>query len=329
MAKPITPDYESTQVFDPDSYRMTIGDHLEELRRRMILGLLGLGAAFVICLIFGERVVAAFCAPLVRVLLERDLSPQLYFTEVSDVFMVYIKISLISAAAISAPWLLYQIWLFVAAGLYPRERKYITRYLPLSIALLISGMLLVYFLVLPWTLQFLIDFGTGIKLPAMFGSAQVDVMPSDQNLFRIPLVKGDPITPQPGDVWFNTIEGRVKINLGDSIRTLMFSPENLIAPLPTLPSYIDMVVGMLLAFGLCFQLPLVVLAVVRLGIVEISALKKGRKYVYFAMAILAAVVTPGDVITATIALMVPLILLYELGIWLAQFGGDKSRLRGE
>ena len=71
--------------------------------------------------------------------------------------MVFIDISLISAAALASPWILYQLWQFVAAGLYPHERKYVTRYLPLSIALLISGMLFVYFLVLPWTLEFFID----------------------------------------------------------------------------------------------------------------------------------------------------------------------------
>ena len=75
---------------------------------------------------------------------------------------------------------------------------------------------------------------------------------------------------------------------------------------------------MLLTFGLSFQLPLVVLALVRIGIVDIDQLKAFRRYVYFAITILAAAITPGDVITATILLMIPLIFLYELGIWLAR-----------
>ena len=69
---------------------------------------------------------------------------------------------------------------------------------------------------------------------------------------------------------------------------------------------------------------LVVLALERIGIADVAALKAGRRYVYFVLVIIAAVITPGDVITATVALLVPLILLYELGIWLSQLGRKKD-----
>ncbi|HQY89818.1 MAG TPA: twin-arginine translocase subunit TatC, partial [Tepidisphaeraceae bacterium] len=71
-------------------------------------------------------------------------------------------------------------------------------------------------------------------------------------------------------------------------------------------------------FGVSFQLPLVILALARIGILDVTELKAMRKVVYFVLVIVAAVITPGDVFTATIALTVPLILLYELGIWLAR-----------
>jgi Sec-independent protein secretion pathway component TatC len=77
-------------------------------------------------------------------------------------------------------------------------------------------------------------------------------------------------------------------------------------------------VMMLLTFGLSFQLPLLVMALVRIGIVEIPALKRARKVVYFVLLIAASVITPGDAITATVALAIPLGLLYELGIFLAR-----------
>ena len=77
-----------------------------------------------------------------------------------------------------------------------------------------------------------------------------------------------------------------------------------------------MVVGLLLAFGISFQLPLVVMALVRVGILDIDFLKRMRRYVYFIMAVIAALIIP-DVVTGMVALMVPLILLYELGLWLA------------
>src|SRR5690606_38183875 len=104
------------------------------------------------------------------------------------------------------------------------------------------------------------------------------------------------------------------------VKVIPFGPEKLAAPMITLPNYINLVFGMLITFGLAFQLPLVVMAIVKLGIVEVQVLRDSRKYVYFIMAILAAVITPGDVMTVTVALMGPLILLYEFGLWLATFG---------
>src|SRR5262245_31203909 len=134
-----TIDYQSKRTqYDPDQYRMTIGEHLEELRFRLIRALLGLLVAFIGCLVFGKTVISVFCKPLISVLHEYEVNPQIYFTQVSDPFMVYIKISLISAAAIAAPWMIWQLWLFVAAGLYPHERKLVTKYVPLSITLLIA-----------------------------------------------------------------------------------------------------------------------------------------------------------------------------------------------
>src|SRR5688572_21060076 len=142
---------------DPELYRMSVGEHLEDLRRRMIRALLGLIIALVGCLYFGNTVVAYFCRPLLIELHNRNLPVWTVDHELGGTFMVFIQISLISAAAISAPWIVYQLWLFVAAGLYPQERKWVMRYAPLSIVLLVGGMLFVYFLVLPWTIQFFLD----------------------------------------------------------------------------------------------------------------------------------------------------------------------------
>jgi sec-independent protein translocase protein TatC len=122
---------------------MTIGEHLEELRKRFVTGLIGFGIAAVFCFIFGDRVLSYFCQPLVEALEENGVSPQLYVTAAGSGFGVFMQISLICAAAISGPWMIYQLWLFIAAGLYPHERKYITKYVPLSIGLLIGGMLFV------------------------------------------------------------------------------------------------------------------------------------------------------------------------------------------
>jgi sec-independent protein translocase protein TatC len=318
---------EGHNLFDPDSFRMSMGDHLEELRRRLIYGGIGLIVAVLGCLVFGERVMGFFIQPLIDQLQKYHLNTQLVIHELGDGFMVYMRISLICAAIISAPWMIYQIWQFVAAGLYPHERKYITRYIPLSIALLISSVVFVYYIILPWTIAFFLIFNNGVTLD--HHEQHVIAQHVSQVLPAAPILEGDPPKPLPGQFWFNKVEGRLKFYLGseegkDDVRVIQFGSSNLLTEQLSLPEYIDLVLMTLLTFGLCFQLPLVVLALERIGIVKVEALRRSRRYVYFGLAVLAATMTPGDVVTAMIALMAPLIVLFELGIFLAAWGGGKT-----
>lgn len=318
------PQKKSVWVENPEEYRMTLGEHLEELRWRLILALGGMAVVLVFCLIFGNTVTSYFCAPLYNTLKDADINPQLYYTSVGESFMVYIHISLICAGAIAAPWILYQLWLFVAAGLYPKERKTITRYLPLSIGLLVAGMLFVYFFVLPWTLQFFIQWGTSIPIPPQ----KTAIVAQDKTppLMTVPAIEGDPESPGNQTLWYNTLEKKLKYHINDKTNVIQFLPLSLVAPHITLQTYIDMVMMMLITFALAFQLPIVVMALIRIGIVQVPALKKARKMVYFVLMVLAACITPGDVITATVALMVPLILLYELGIFLGIRGQKRAEM---
>lgn len=310
--------------FDPDEYQMSIGDHLEELRRRILFGLAGILVLAVLCLVVGRSyLVPIFCRPLIMALQKYDISPQVYVDELADSFMVYIKVSMIVAAALASPWVVYQLWQFISAGLYPRERRYITKYIPLSITLLIVGMLFVYFLVLPWTLQFFIRFTADMPLPPLHYATST-LSPTTQPTFVQALI-GDPAHPQEYQTWFNGSEGRLKMFAGGQIRVIPFGPSQLLATHFTLPDYLDLVMQLLLVFGLAFQLPLVVLALARIGIVEISQLKSFRRYAYFALVVIAAAISPGDVVTATVALLIPLVFLYELGIWLAVMAENASR----
>src|SRR5205814_771302 len=134
---------------------MSVGDHLEELRHRLILGLGGFVVGAIICLALCKSVILPiFTRPLMQAQVRCGLNPQLYYTEPAQPFIVYMEVSMISGAVLASPWLLYQLWQFIAAGLYPKERKLVTKYLPLSITLLIAGELTLYFLVLPVTLEF-------------------------------------------------------------------------------------------------------------------------------------------------------------------------------
>jgi len=305
----------------PDDYRMSIGEHLEELRWRLILSLIGLGVAVLICMGLGEHVIVWFCTPLVRGMQRHDLTPQLHYTGLSDLFMTYLKVTFISAAAIAGPWMIYQIWLFVAAGLYPHERDMITRYIPLSIALFLGGLVFVYFIVLPLSVDFFLDFSDAIPLPASAISATVATTAPAPSIKEFP---GDPANPQDGSEWFNTKESRLKAFLGGKTRIVPFGPENLASPMLLVDDYIDLATMFMLVFGVSFQLPLVILALVSVGIVEITWLRERRRIVYLILTIVAAVIAPGDIVTSMLSLLAPLIILYELGILLASWSARRT-----
>jgi sec-independent protein translocase protein TatC len=307
---------------DPEDYRMSIGDHLEELRHRLFLGGIGFVIAFIFWMILGTKAVWVFCRPLAIAFHRNHLPAQIYFTDVAEPFMVYIRVSMILAFAMASPWLLYQLWLFIAAGLYPKERKYVTKYLPLSITLLVTGMLFLYFYVLPLMLEFFLYFHIA-NLPRFDDPITPGASPTTQPL-NVPMLKDDPTDPKVGDIWFDSGTGVLKFKLNEKdVRVIAFGSSMLTTPIITLGTYIDMVIGMLLSFGLAFQMPLVVLALNKIGILDIPTLKKWRRVVYFVLSIVAAVIVP-DVATGMIALLIPLIGLYELGILLAQWSNKKA-----
>jgi sec-independent protein translocase protein TatC len=310
---------------NPEEHRMTIGEHLEELRKRLFLGVGGFMLAFIVFMVpsIGEHVVYYACRPLFIALARNGLPPQVHSSDPAEPFMTYIKAAMLSAAVVAGPWILYQLWLFVAAGLYPAERKYVTKYLPLSVVLFVTGVTFLYFYVLPLMLEFFLGFQIGGMLP--LGNI-IGVVPSNGVTapIVIPILPNDPASPTPGMLWMDSTTGMVKICLAKGVvRILAFGSGNAVTPLITLATYFDMVIGLLLAFGLAFQLPLVVLALVRIGIVEIEQLKKLRRIVYFILTIVSAVIVP-DVVTGMVALMVPLVLLYEFGILLASWGAKEE-----
>jgi sec-independent protein translocase protein TatC len=182
-----------------------------------------------------------------------------------------------------------------------------------------------YFMVLPWTLDFLIGFGTDI--PAMRrggGDITVPALIEKVGVANIPIFKGNPPQAANGDLWIDATRGQLKMMFDGHVRVIALRSEKLLAAEIKLSTYIDMVVTMLLIFGLSFQLPLVVLALERIGIVEMETLKSGRRYVYFILAIASAVITPGGDIPTMLLLTVPLCGLYELGIWLAKMGRKRA-----
>ncbi len=134
---------------------MSLGDHLEELRMRLLYALAGLVVGAVICLFFGSKIIAFIEKPYIGVM---GSEARLQTLAPADGFVSYMKISLISGLIISSPWVFYHLWMFVAAGLYPNEKRYVYLAAPFSAALFIGGALFFILVVAPLTLNFLVKF---------------------------------------------------------------------------------------------------------------------------------------------------------------------------
>jgi sec-independent protein translocase protein TatC len=148
--------------YDPTVSTMSLGDHLEELRMRLLFALGGLLLAVVICLIpfFFKYIRTFIYYPHNKVMPELTL----IVLAPADPFIVYMKIAMIAGLILSSPWIFYQLWMFVVAGLYPRERQYVRLAVPFSAALFITGALFFLYIVAPISLRFFLQFGQFIDV---------------------------------------------------------------------------------------------------------------------------------------------------------------------
>jgi sec-independent protein translocase protein TatC len=163
---------------------------------------------------------------------------------------IFFTVCIVTGLVIASPWVFYQLWAFVGAGLYRHERHYVKKFLPFSLGLFLSGVFLCFFVILPYTLSFLLEF----------------------------------------NVWLG-IEPTLRLSDWMSFATV-------------LP----------LIFGLCFQTPLIMLFLERVGIVSAADMRSKRKIAILIMVIAAAVITPTPDPLTMMMLAVPMIALYELGL---------------
>jgi sec-independent protein translocase protein TatC len=143
----------------PIDSTMSLGDHLEELRVRLIFALVGLVVSSVVCLIFCPKIIAFIEEPYLDAMGEQA---RLQTLAPADGIISYIKIALISGLILSSPWVFYQIWMFIAAGLYPHERRYVYLATPFSALLFVIGAMFFITIVAPLTLKFLVKFNQRI-----------------------------------------------------------------------------------------------------------------------------------------------------------------------
>ena len=226
--------------------------HLIELRDRIIKAFIAVALAGVVLALYpGPAALYDILAqPLVAHLPE---GAHLIATSVISPFLVPLKILLMAAFLIALPVVLYQVWMFVAPGLYSHEKK----------------------LILPLVISSTVLFLIGVAFCYFFVFGQV----------------------------FKFIQS--------------FAPKSITAA-PDIEAYLSFVLTMFLAFGMAFEVPIVVVVLARLGMVSIDKLKEFRPYFVVLAFVIAAVVTPPDVVSQ-LALAIPMCLLYELGILAARF----------
>jgi sec-independent protein translocase protein TatC len=225
--------------------------HLVELRDRLIKIVIAIGIVGIVLALYPgpAALYDILAAPLIATL---PKGATLIATSVISPFFIPLKILMMTAFLIALPVVLWQIWSFVAPGLYMHEKKLVLPLVISSTALFFIGVLFSYYFVFGQVFRFI------------------------QN----------------------------------------FAPKSISAT-PDIEAYLDFVLNMFLAFGLAFEVPIVVIVLARMGMVTIQQLKDFRGYFVVLAFIIAAIVTPPDVVSQ-LALAIPMCLLYEIGIWAAQ-----------
>lgn len=225
--------------------------HLIELRDRLLYSVYGIGAIFAVLVFYpGPSALYDLLAlPLVKTL---PVGSHMIAVGVVSPFLVPIKVSVLAAFGLALPWVLYQVWAFVAPGLYKHEKRLVMPLVVASTLLFYLGAAFCYFFVF------------GQAFPAIQKMAPASVAVS-----------------------------------------------------PDIDAYLDFVITMFIAFGVAFEVPIAVVILARLGVVSVDQLKSFRAYFVVGAAAVAGVVTPPDPVSM-LALLAPMCVLYEIGIWSAK-----------
>jgi sec-independent protein translocase protein TatC len=149
---------------NPTDVPMSLGEHLEELRRRLLWALGGLLVASALSLCFGREILEILQYPYFRVVTSLGLTPKLRVLSAGAGFLTYMKVALIAGLLLSSPWVFYQFWRFVGVGLYPRERRYVLIAVPFSAGLFVAGALFYLFIVAVPMLYFFLRFNEYLGL---------------------------------------------------------------------------------------------------------------------------------------------------------------------
>lgn len=297
---------------------MSFGDHLDELRKRVFIAIVVPIPLMLLLFVFAGDIRSFLCEPLLHAMHKNNIPAQLTVLSPTETMMMDLKISLILALVISAPWVLWQLWKFISPGLHQHEQRFVRLLLPGSGVLAIVGLVLLYYVMLPLMLTVLVSFSISPTTIMNAGPAHSATEPNTS----LPILESDPTAPRAGESWINTTTREMRIAIpvaGDPTRVEIASvalehPGTLVAAF-RLSEYLDFVLLFAMGFALAFQLPVALLLLSWIGVVNPKMLRKNRKYALFGVAILAAAIAPGDLLSLTVVAL-PLCLLYEFSIWL-------------
>ena len=313
---------------------MPLGDHLEELRRRLMYAILGILPIFGAGLYFGKTILNFMARPMENALgKERISGGGMQVTTALEGFMNYLKIALILAIIVGGPWIVYQLWKFIAPGLYQRERRFFYFLAPFSVLLTAGGVAFMYYVMLKFVLTFFVTFNEGLLTRPPTPTVQVApgvFFPS------LPMIAGDPVDPKPGQMWINTERRIIRIALPcpepekngpPTVLGIPLQSDSLVIQQYKINEYVNLVLGFAFAFAVAFQTPVVVLLLGWSGIVDVRTFRRQRKYALLVCAVIAAVVTPPDAFSM-LSLVIPMYALYEIGLLLLTFLPAERVARG-
>jgi sec-independent protein translocase protein TatC len=254
---------QAVAVDDVEQSSMSLIEHLTELRNRIIWSLLAFTVAMLLCFFVWQPIYDFLTIPLCNALNARGQDCQLVFLSVQEGFFLAFQISVIAGLVVSFPVISYQMWRFVAPGLFRNEKAAFLPFLLASPLMFFLGAFFAYYVVTPMAFSFFLGF------------------------------------QDPGTL---AVEGEV---VTDASAAMVFQG--------SAQSYLSLTMSFIVAFGLCFQLPVLLTLMGRAGIISSQSLVRTRKYAIVAILLLAAVATPPDIMSQVI-LFGTVYPLYEASI---------------
>ena len=231
--------------------------HLEELRRRLIYAVVAIVLAAIIAFLFAKELFYFLAQPLVKVL---PANQPMIFTALTEAFFTYFKVALLAGFFLASPVVFYQLWKFIAPGLYEHEKKFVIPFVISATVFFILGGAFAYYIVFPFGFKFFLGFSTDyLKL------------------------------------------------------------------LPKMNEYFSLSLKLIFAFGIVFEMPVITFFLAKMGVVNGEMLSSKRRYAIVLVFVVAALLTPPDVGTQLL-MAGPLILLYEVSVWVARIFGRKSQV---